>query len=275
MSFGNAFLHGMKHGVLDGLFWGGFSAWNCTPFFGCSVYSFFSPCFMRFTPYFSIFDNPPALPQGKVEYEIDYSTFWDGLAQERKQAAEIQKYYDKIAKAASEDEVKPDAEKEKAFSSVPNDDAAFNKMLEFVFDSEGGYNANDGGQAVNMGIQQSTYDTYRKNKGLAPQDVKLLTRYEAKDIYYNMYYKASGADKIKDANLAMQVFDTAVNMGVGAAKKLLEECENNPEKFEELRLARYESIAQNNPNKAQYLTGWKNRVDNLSAFTEQNFVAMA
>ena len=37
---------------------------------------------------------------------------------------------------------------------------------------------------------------------------------EAEDIYYNNYYKASGADKIENPRLALYVFDTAVNMGL-------------------------------------------------------------
>lgn len=151
----------------------------------------------------------------------------------------------------------------------------YEKMLEFVLKSEGGYLSNDCGEACNMGVRQSTYDTYRKNKGLGKKDVKNLTREEASDIYYSMYYIPSGADKIKDSRLALQVFDTAVNMGVGAAKKLLGQSGNDADKFEELRLARYESIAQNDSSKRKFLKGWKNRVKNLEDFADKNLTALA
>lgn len=151
----------------------------------------------------------------------------------------------------------------------------YEKMLEFILKSEGGYLPDDCGQACNMGVRQSTYDTYRKNKGLPKKDVKELTKEEASDIYYSMYYVPSGANKIKDPKLALQVFDTAVNMGVGAAKKLLSQCGNDADKFEELRLARYESIAQNDSSKRKFLTGWKNRVKNLEDFMDKNSKTLA
>ncbi len=285
MSFGNAFLHGMMHGALDRMFFGGIPFWGCMPFWSCSTYAFFSPSFMNFTPYFSVFDSMPPLPQGQADSDFDTSKLWAGFTEQQEQANEIKKYYTDIFekkepdKENTTDTTDPEREADPASTpanvSVSNDDAAFDKMLSFVLDSEGGYTPDDCGQAGNMGVLQSTYDTYRANKGLPAQDVKLLTREEAKDIYYNMYYKASGADKIQDPHLAAQVFDTAVNMGVGAAKSLLEKSGNDPDKFEELRLARYESIAQANPSKAKYLTGWQNRVENLSEYSDRNFTAIA
>ena len=279
MSLGNAFLHGMMHGAFDRMFFGGTPFWGCMPFWGCNTYAFFSPLCMNFTPYFSIFDSMPPLPQGQADFDFDTEKIWDEFSKQQKQNSQIQEYFSSIMSqgktTAETDENEPPEEPAAESLSVENDDEAFNKMLNFVLESEGGYNPNDCGQAGNMGILQSTYDTYRTNKGLATQDVKLLTREEAKDIYYNMYYKASGADKIQDPKLAFQVFDTAVNMGVSAAKSLLEKSGNDPDKFEELRLARYESIAQANPSKAKYLTGWQNRVDNLSDYSDRNFTAIA
>lgn len=151
-------------------------------------------------------------------------------------------------------------------SITPRTDGDFDKMLKFVLSVEGGYTDNDCGQAGNKGILQSTYDSYRKSKGLATNPVKNITDEEVKDLYYNMFYKASGADKVKDSTLALYVFDTAVNMGVGAAKSLLSQCGGSSSKFKQLRLARYESIATNKPAKAKFLTGWKNRVTKAESF---------
>ena len=55
-------------------------------------------------------------------------------------------------------------------------------------------------------------------KELPTRSVKYITDDEVKDIYYNNYYKASGADKLENPQLASYVFDTAVNMGVSIAK---------------------------------------------------------
>ena len=163
-----------------------------------------------------------------------------------------------------EKETEPKTKKSK--QNTKDADLDFDNMLNFVLKSEGGYNLNDCGQPGNKGILQSTYDEYRKNKKLSTKDVKNIADEEVKDLYYTMYYKKSGADKISNKRLALYVFDTAVNMGVSAAKNLLEKCNNNPDKFNELRNARYESIAANNPDKKQYLEGWKNRVANTERY---------
>lgn len=154
-----------------------------------------------------------------------------------------------------------------------NKDKIFDKMLKSVLKSEGDYVANDGGQACNKGIQQKTYNSYRSKKGLPKQDVKNISDAEVKDIYYTMYYKASGADKIEDPKLALHVFDTAVNMGVSAAKNLLEKSGNDVERFKKARINKYEAIARNNPNKLRYLTGWINRVNGVEEFARREFRA--
>ena len=148
----------------------------------------------------------------------------------------------------------------------------FDKMLKFVLRLEGGYNPNDCGQAGNKGVQQSTYDEYCSKKGLTKRNVKNITDEEVKDLYYTMFYKASGADNIEDARLALYVFDTAVNMGVSAAKELYEASKGDLNKFESLRIARYEKIATNNSKKQKYLKGWKNRVAQVKAYANKEFV---
>ena len=57
----------------------------------------------------------------------------------------------------------------------------FERALEFVFPSEGGYvnNKYDRGGATNMGITQNTYDAYRQRQGLQSEDVRYITRGEA------------------------------------------------------------------------------------------------
>ena len=152
-------------------------------------------------------------------------------------------------------------------------DENFEKMLRMVLSHEGGYvnNPNDKGGETNKGITHTTYDNYRKNKGLPLRSVKYITDEEVSDIYYNNYYKASGADKINDPKLATYVFDTSVNMGVSRAKDFLDESGGNLEKFESLRRAKYEEFAKANPKQAEFLQGWQNRVTSTKVFAENSF----
>lgn len=146
----------------------------------------------------------------------------------------------------------------------------FDKMLKFVLDREGGYsnNPNDKGGETNKGITFQTYNNYRKSKGLPIQSVKYITDKEVKEIYYNNYYKASGADKIRDARLSAYVFDTAVNMGVSRAKTFLKESNGDIKKYDELRRNKYREFVAYNPSQQQFLQGWNNRLNSLSSFVQ-------
>ena len=302
------FWHNFKHGFMHGMFgnnpffccWGGFR-----PFFG-GPFMFGAGCFSPFGWNSSIFLTPnvmtnnfyqlmPNLQMPSSNINIDFNSLfssenvWDKL---NKQREEHQNMFDKFEKTSSSqtkpaseanNEVEKDDKKEQTVvkqtnqrvNTVKNDDTSFNKMLDFVLQSEGGYVADDCGEAGNRGVRQSTYDSYRKGKGLQPRDVKELTLDETREIYYETYYKKSGADKIEDTILAFQVFDTAVNMGVGAAKELLNQSGNDADKFRELRLKRYKNIAAKNPSKRKYLEGWINRVNNLAEYVDKNLKVLA
>ena len=84
-----------------------------------------------------------------------------------------------------------------------SDDKRFNKFLSIILDREGGYsnNSSDKGGETNKGITHTTYDEYRTSKGLSKRSVKEMTNDEMREIYYERYYKASGADKISDKKL--------------------------------------------------------------------------
>ena len=150
------------------------------------------------------------------------------------------------------------------------DDQYFETMLNFVLLREGGYvnDPDDPGGETNHGITHEVYDSYRRSKKLPKRSVKYITDDEVVDIYYNNYYKASGADKIKNPRLAMAVFDTSVNMGVSVAKELLKKSDNSFKNFEKLRLERYNTYAKN-PKQRKYLNGWNNRVFHLGQFAEE------
>lgn len=147
-------------------------------------------------------------------------------------------------------------------------DKNFEKGLKFVLAREGGYSNHpkDSGGETNKGITHKTYDAYRKSQGLPTRSVKDITDKEIKEIYYNNYYKASGADKVKDPKLSTVVFDTAVNMGVSRAKTMLGKSNGNVDKYLVLRQDKYKEFVQAKPSQKVFLKGWQNRVVDLDKY---------
>lgn len=76
-------------------------------------------------------------------------------------------------------------------------------------------------KSKNKGVTQRAFDAYNKKNGLPLKDVKDIITQEATEFYKKEYWEASGVDKIKDKNLAYMHYDTAINHGVGTAKKNL------------------------------------------------------
>lgn len=149
----------------------------------------------------------------------------------------------------------------------------FDKMLKFVLLREGGYsnNPNDKGGETNKGITYQTYNSYRKSRGLSPRSVKYITDEEVRDIYYNNYYKASGADKIQNPKLAAYVFDTSVNMGVSRAKEFLAKSGNDLNTYEQLRRNKYNQFVEYDSSQRCFLQGWNNRINSLREFVDNEF----
>lgn len=105
-----------------------------------------------------------------------------------------------------------------------NNDKNFEKIVELLFGLEGGYtnHPNDRGGKTNYGVTQDTYNAWRKMNNLPPGSVKTdLTKDEARNIYYNMYWKESGADKYTDPRDAMALFDMAVTSSPYEAKHII------------------------------------------------------
>lgn len=125
----------------------------------------------------------------------------------------------------------------------------------FLKDIEGGYAARDGrsGAPVNFGVNQAANPDV---------DVKNLTQDQAKNILRNRYWVASGADNLPPG-LAEVHADTAVNMGVGAAKKMLAESGGDVGRYLDVREARYRAIGGSD------LPGWLNRMEKLRGFVGQ------
>lgn len=81
---------------------------------------------------------------------------------------------------------------------------------------EGGYvwDEHDAGGETNFGISKRAHPEV---------DIKKLSIRDACEIYYNEYWKPSGAHRLKSPVLACIFFDMCVNAGVTRATKLLQE----------------------------------------------------
>ncbi|GLC25054.1 glycoside hydrolase family 108 protein [Roseisolibacter agri] len=95
--------------------------------------------------------------------------------------------------------------------------AAFDAAVSVVFGHEGGFalHADDPGGATKFGITQATLAAWRK-RPVTVDDVRSLSRLEAKRIYRARYWRGTGAELCAEfgrPRLALQQLDWAVNGG--------------------------------------------------------------
>jgi lysozyme family protein len=137
----------------------------------------------------------------------------------------------------------------------------FDRSMKFVASWEGGFvdHPSDPGGRTNMGVTQKTYDAWREQHDQKPEDVKLLTRYEANAIYKDQYWDAAGCDVLRWP-LCLVQFDTAVNLGVGRAQRMLKEAKSDTSMYLHLRRNYYTALANQKPKLKVFLNGWLNRV---------------
>lgn len=125
-------------------------------------------------------------------------------------------FLDKLAKYLGQVEKPIEISPTPAKEEVKSLGDTFNKGLDFVLAAEGGYvnDKYDPGGETKFGISKKAYPNL---------DVANLTLEDAKKIYYRDYWLSSGA-KVADISpeLAMILFDTAVNMGAGTAVRFLQ-----------------------------------------------------
>jgi lysozyme family protein len=96
-------------------------------------------------------------------------------------------------------------------------EALFQHAVTNVLQSEGGYvnHPADPGGATNLGVTQRTFDGWRDSKGRPREDVRLLTRDEAVEIYRERYWNPLPQGLADD--LRYMAFDSAVNHGLSRA----------------------------------------------------------
>jgi len=102
----------------------------------------------------------------------------------------------------------------------------FNAILEHIFQVEGGYvdHPSDPGGATNMGITISTLRRWR-GRPVLKEDVKNLTKGEAKNIYEVFYWNMVDCDEWP-SGLDLVMMDACVNSGPTAAVKWLQRALN-------------------------------------------------
>lgn len=164
----------------------------------------------------------------------------------------------------------------------------FEKAFQEVIGYEGGYvfDRNDLGGETKYGISKRSYPH---------TNIEALTLEDAKEIYYRDYWNTEKLELslISDEAIAMELFDTAVNMGIGIAATFLQEALNlmnrNQRDWEDLvvdgycgfktlkaykkarkdvllkvlnglQFARYKAIVENNSNQEVFFNGWMRRV---------------
>lgn len=151
-------------------------------------------------------------------------------------------------------------------------DARFEKLLNYIFMDEGGFtdDPDDRGGRTNFGITQDSYNYYRDKRGIQRADVQKITKSEAKDIYYEDYYKTSGANKQKDIRDAYILFDTAVNFHPVTSRAMFKSVGGDFYRMLELRKQKHREESMK-PKQDKYLRGWLDRVDRIKRTGERLF----
>ncbi len=131
----------------------------------------------------------------------------------------------------------------------------FNKLIGFVLDHEGRvfeHVEGDPGGDTKFGISKQSYPNL---------DIANLTEEQAKEIYWNDYWLPLKCDSYSTDKMALAVFDSGVNCGVGTVKLWIDTySDNTAETFLYKRLRRYANLCQKNPVLNKFLLGWVIRI---------------
>lgn len=133
--------------------------------------------------------------------------------------------------------------------------AAFLRAFELVIGSEGGYvnDPRDPGGETKYGISKRAYPNL---------DIANLQLADAQTIYYRDYWCRLNLDS-RPWDIALSVFDSAVNMGDGEAEHLLPEALRWPNPATEL-LAQRALLYTTRPGFPTYGLGWLRRITSMA-----------
>lgn len=144
------------------------------------------------------------------------------------------------------------------------DDSGWGGALRFALKWEGGqsWDKNDPGNYTGCQVGEGLFKgtKYGISACSYPHlDIPNLTLDEVTAIYRTDFWEKIDGDSLPHP-LALYAFDTAVNLGLGVAKELLDLCDGDATRFNELRRARYRAIAGKYPAMGRYLNVWLSRV---------------
>ena len=132
-------------------------------------------------------------------------------------------------------------------------DERFNQFVKIILKHEGGYvwDVDDLGGETNMGITKRRYPN---------EDIKNLTIFRAKELYFKDFYKPLGLQHVTNDLLALHIFDMAVNAGKKTAVRLLQDL-----------LSGVESDGKIGPLTAQALYYAESSVDIVAAYIAKRY----
>ena len=166
--------------------------------------------------------------------------------------------------------------------------AKFERFIPVILKHEGGYvnDPVDPGGETNYGISKRSYPNL---------DIRNLSVDQAKEIYFNDFYKKFRIEDIKDEDTSLQLFDFGVNAGGNAVKVMQRilglkddgvigndtltaiNSYSNPAKlhnlFVDARVKYYNDLAARKPAMSKYINGWVSRV--LNTTTKKKIAAFS
>ena len=168
------------------------------------------------------------------------------------------------------------------------EESRFEKFWPIILEHEGGLvdNKNDLGGVTKYGISlryiiDEMIDINKDGK-IDRNDIYAVTHEDAKEIYYELFYKRMRLEYIKNDALALELLDMGINAGFKTAIMLLQELlktqrdgiigyltitgidnykGNIVKDYKNKRINYYKLIAERRPQNMVFLKGWLKRVD--------------
>jgi len=159
---------------------------------------------------------------------------------------------------------------------LPND---FLGCVSLVFKDEGGYvnDPSDRGGETKFGISKRAYPD---------ENIKELTYERARELYKRDYWDTAHCDQVPD-EIKYIHFDSAINMGVRMAVKLLQRSGGivddgmwgkdtlaasknvTLDRYASERILQYEDLVKQRPMNEKFIKGWKNRVNRIITLSKE------
>lgn len=108
-------------------------------------------------------------------------------------------------------------------------DSYFDVALKLTLEVEGldfTITKGDRGGPTKMGITESVFIEAKRKGIVKAVSLKDLVVVEARTIYFELYWKPARCGQVNNFKIAAELFDTAVNMGVGSAVKIAQRALN-------------------------------------------------